>query len=228
MPRRQPTTRDDALLSALTALERQFGPGTVMRLGEAAVQDIAVIPTGALGLDLITGCGGYPRGRVVEIFGPESSGKTTLTLHAIASCQTSGGTAAFIDAEHALDPIYARALGVKMDELLISQPDSGEQALSVVETLVGHGIGQQLHEDPQVPNYRCYTMPDPILEEGLVIAIEPMINVGTKRVVTLADGWTVVTADRKLSAHFEHTVAVTAEGPRVLTDRPRRTSQGAP
>jgi methionyl aminopeptidase len=103
-----------------------------------------------------------------------------------------------------------------------------EAGFSVVETLVGHGIGQQMHEDPQVPNYRCYTMPDPILEEGLVIAIEPMINVGTKRVVTLADGWTVVTADRKLSAHFEHTVAVTAGGPRVLTDRPRRTSQGAP
>jgi methionyl aminopeptidase len=98
-----------------------------------------------------------------------------------------------------------------------------EEGFSVVETLVGHGIGQQMHEDPQVPNYRCYSMPDPVMDEGLVIAIEPMINVGTKRVVTLADGWTVVTADRKLSAHFEHTVAVTAEGARVLTDRPRRT-----
>jgi methionyl aminopeptidase len=102
-----------------------------------------------------------------------------------------------------------------------------EEGFSVVETLVGHGIGQQMHEDPQVPNYRCFSMPDPVMEEGLVIAIEPMINVGTKRVVTLADGWTVVTADRKLSAHFEHTVAVTADGPRVLTDRPRRLSQGA-
>ena len=139
MPRKQPPTRDDALHSALTALDRQFGPGTVMRLGEAAVQDIAVIPTGALGIDLITGCGGYPRGRVVEIYGPESSGKTTLTLHAIASCQSAGGTTAFIDAEHALDPVYAKALGVKMDELLISQPDSGEQALSVVEALVSSG-----------------------------------------------------------------------------------------
>jgi methionyl aminopeptidase len=101
-----------------------------------------------------------------------------------------------------------------------------EQDFSVVETLVGHGIGEQMHEDPQVPNYRCFSMPDPVMEEGLVIAIEPMINVGTKRVVTLADGWTVVTADRKLSAHFEHTVAVTADGPRILTDRPRRSAQG--
>lgn len=100
---------------------------------------------------------------------------------------------------------------------------AGDEEFSVVETLVGHGIGQQMHEDPQVPNYRCYSMPDPVMDEGLVIAIEPMINAGTKRVVTLEDGWTVVTADRKLSAHFEHTVAVTAEGPRVLTDRPRRT-----
>jgi methionyl aminopeptidase len=102
-----------------------------------------------------------------------------------------------------------------------------DEGFSVVETLVGHGIGQQMHEDPQVPNYRCYSMPDPVMDEGLVIAIEPMINVGTKRVVTLADGWTVVTADRKLSAHYEHTVAVTANGPRVLTDRPRRLSPDA-
>ena len=101
-----------------------------------------------------------------------------------------------------------------------------EEGFSVVEPLVGHGIGQQMHEDPQVPNYRCFSMPDPVMDEGLVIAIEPMINQGTKRVVTLADGWTVVTADRKLSAHYEHTVAVTAAGPRVLTDRPRRLPQG--
>lgn len=101
-----------------------------------------------------------------------------------------------------------------------------EHDYHVVETLVGHGIGQQMHEDPQVPNYRCFSMPDPVMEEGLVVAIEPMINVGTKRVVTLPDGWTVVTADRKHSAHFEHTVAVTAEGPRVLTERPRRMSRG--
>ncbi len=101
-----------------------------------------------------------------------------------------------------------------------------DEGLAVVETLVGHGIGQQMHEDPQVPNYRCFSMPDPIMDTGLVIAIEPMINQGTKRVVTLADGWTVVTADRKLSAHFEHTVAVTDAGPRVLTDRPRRMAQG--
>lgn len=139
MTARNTTARGDALSSAITSLERQFGPGTVMRLGESAVQDIEVIPSGSLGMDLITGCGGYPRGRVVEIFGPESSGKTTLTLHAIASCQATGGTAAFIDAEHALDPVYARALGVNMDDLLISQPDCGEQALTVVETLVSSG-----------------------------------------------------------------------------------------
>ena len=101
-----------------------------------------------------------------------------------------------------------------------------DEGFAVVETLVGHGIGEQLHEDPQVPNYRCFSMPDPVMDEGLVIAIEPMINVGTKRVVTLPDGWTVVTADRKLSAHFEHTVAVTEDGPQVLTDRPRLTPQG--
>jgi methionyl aminopeptidase len=101
-----------------------------------------------------------------------------------------------------------------------------EEELAVVETLVGHGIGQRMHEDPQVPNYRCFSMPDPVMESGLVIAIEPMINQGTKRVVTLADGWTVVTADRKLSAHFEHTVAVTDAGPQVLTGRPRRMAQG--
>jgi methionyl aminopeptidase len=97
---------------------------------------------------------------------------------------------------------------------------------SVVESLVGHGIGQEMHEDPQVPNYRCFTSPDPVMEVGLVLAIEPMINQGTKRVVTLADKWTVVTADRKLSAHFEHTVAVTASGAQVLTDRPRRQGEG--
>ena len=139
MSRKQTQSPADALNSAIANLERQFGPGTVMRLGEDAVEEIEVIPTGALGLDLACGCGGYPRGRVVEIFGPESSGKTTLTLHAIASCQATGGTAAFIDAEHALDPVYARALGVKMNELLISQPDCGEQALSIVESLVSSG-----------------------------------------------------------------------------------------
>lgn len=139
MTSRTTATRGDALSSAITNLERQFGPGTVMRLGASAVQDIDVIPSGSLGMDLITGCGGYPRGRVVEIFVPESSGKTTLTLHAIASCQAIGGTAAFVDAEHALDPVYAQALGVNMDDLLISQPDCGEQALTVVETLVSSG-----------------------------------------------------------------------------------------
>jgi len=123
--------------------------------------------------------------------------------------------------------IGAIAPGKRLSVIGIAVEDlARDEGFAVVETLVGHGIGQQMHEDPQVPNYRCFSMPDPVMDEGLVIAIEPMINQGTKRVVTLADGWTVVTADRKLSAHFEHTVAVTANGARVLTDRPRQTPQG--
>ncbi len=119
-----------AVAAAIGAIEKQFGKGAVMRLGEdREVQPVATIPTGSLGLDLALGCGGYPRGRVVEIYGPESSGKTTLTLHAIAQVQAQGGCAAFIDAEHALDVAYARKLGVRTEELLISQPDTGEQAL---------------------------------------------------------------------------------------------------
>jgi recombination protein RecA len=132
--------RTDVLAATIAKLEKQFGVGTIMRLGDEAIQKIDAIPTGALSLDLATGIGGYPRGRVSEIFGPESSGKTTLTLHAIASCQRLGGIAAFVDAEHALDPTYARALGVDLDALLVSQPDNGEQALSVVEHLVGSGV----------------------------------------------------------------------------------------
>src|SRR5207244_2575772 len=129
-----------AILAAMGAIEKQFGKGAVMRLGEGEIaQPVATIPSGSLGLDLALGCGGYPRGRVVEIFGPESSGKTTLTLHAIAQVQAQGGCAAFIDAEHALDVGYARKLGVKIEELLISQPDTGEQALEIVETLVRSG-----------------------------------------------------------------------------------------
>jgi recombination protein RecA len=129
-----------AVAAAIGAIEKQFGKGAVMRLGEGAEpQKVEVIPTGSLGLDLALGCGGYPRGRVVEIYGPESSGKTTLTLHAIAQVQAAGGCAAFIDAEHALDVAYARKLGVKIDELLISQPDTGEQALEIAETLVRSG-----------------------------------------------------------------------------------------
>jgi recombination protein RecA len=129
--------RRQALELAISQIERQFGKGSVMRLGAGGpLEEISVIPTGALSLDYALGIGGLPRGRVVEIYGPESSGKTTLALHVIAEAQRLGGIAAFIDAEHALDPIYARKLGVNTDELLISQPDTGEQALEIAETLV--------------------------------------------------------------------------------------------
>src|SRR5438046_2743951 len=129
--------RRQALELAIAQIERQFGKGSIMRLGAGGpLEEIAVIPTGALSLDLALGVGGLPRGRVTEIYGPESSGKTTLALHVIAESQRLGGTAAFIDAEHALDPIYAKKLGVNTDELLISQPDTGEQALEIAETLV--------------------------------------------------------------------------------------------
>ena len=129
--------RRQALDLAIAQIERQFGKGSVMRLGAGGpLEEIAVIPTGALSLDVALGIGGIPRGRVTEIYGPESSGKTTLALHVIAEAQREGGTAAFIDAEHALDPIYAKNLGVNTDELLISQPDTGEQALEIAETLV--------------------------------------------------------------------------------------------
>lgn len=132
--------RKGALDIAMAQIERQFGKGAIMRLGADALSEgIAVIPTGSLGLDIALGVGGVPRGRVVEIFGPESSGKTTLTLHIIAEAQKLGGAAAFIDAEHALDIHYASRLGVKTDELLISQPDTGEQALEITETLVRSG-----------------------------------------------------------------------------------------
>ncbi|MAQ18534.1 MAG: recombinase RecA [Sandaracinus sp.] len=128
-----------AMDEALRAIEKQFGKGSIMRLGDQEVQDIPCFPTGCPSLDQALGIGGYPRGRVVEIYGPESSGKTTLTLHAIAECQRQGGVAAFIDAEHALDVQYAQALGVNADTLLVSQPDTGEQALDITETLVRSG-----------------------------------------------------------------------------------------
>jgi len=128
-----------ALDSALSQIERQFGKGTVMRLGQQAHVSVDVIPSGSLALDAALGVGGYPRGRVVEIYGPESSGKTTLALHAVAEAQKKGGTCAFIDAEHALDPVYAANLGINVDELLISQPDSGEQALEIVDMLTRSG-----------------------------------------------------------------------------------------
>ncbi|MDQ1119472.1 MULTISPECIES: recombinase RecA [Pseudoxanthomonas] len=125
-----------ALAAALTQIERQFGKGSVMRMGDRVIEATEVIPTGSLMLDIALGIGGLPKGRVVEIYGPESSGKTTLTLQAIAECQKQGGTAAFIDAEHALDPIYAGKLGVNVDDLLLSQPDTGEQALEIADMLV--------------------------------------------------------------------------------------------
>jgi recombination protein RecA len=129
-----------ALETAITSIERQFGKGSIMRLGDGeAATSIPSIPTGSLGLDFALGIGGVPRGRVVEIFGPESSGKTTLALHILAEAQKLGGVAAFIDAEHAMDPNYARALGVDIDNLLVSQPDTGEQALDITETLVRSG-----------------------------------------------------------------------------------------
>jgi recombination protein RecA len=137
------TEKDDkkrALDLALSQIEKQYGKGAIMKLGGADAQvDIPAISTGSLGLDIALGVGGLPRGRVIEIFGPESSGKTTLTLHAIAEAQKAGGTAAFVDAEHALDLTYARKLGVQVDDLLVSQPDTGEQALEIAETLVRSG-----------------------------------------------------------------------------------------
>ena len=131
--------RTQALDSAMSQIERQFGKGSIMRLGSNAAQKIAHISTGALSLDLALGIGGVPRGRIVEVYGPESSGKTTLALHIVAEAQRNGGLAAFVDAEHALDPIYAKAVGVDIDELLISQPDTGEQALEIADTLIRSG-----------------------------------------------------------------------------------------
>src|SRR5262245_19299740 len=132
--------KSKALSAALSQIERQFGKGSVMRLGKNdRSMDVETVSTGSLGLDIALGIGGLPKGRIVEIYGPESSGKTTLALHCVAEAQKKGGICAFIDAEHALDPIYARKLGVNIDELLISQPDTGEQALEICDTLVRSG-----------------------------------------------------------------------------------------
>jgi len=132
--------RKKALSAALSQIERQFGKGSVMRLGDdGAIPDVSAVSTGSLSLDIALGIGGLPKGRVVEIYGPEASGKTTLTLHVIAEMQKTGGTAAFVDAEHALDPVYAEKLGVDVDELLVSQPDTGEQALEITDMLVRSG-----------------------------------------------------------------------------------------
>src|SRR3954452_23068526 len=132
--------KSKALDAALSQIERSFGKGSIMRLGKnSKAMDIEAISSGSIGLDIALGIGGLPRGRVVEIYGPESSGKTTLALHCVAEAQKKGGICAFIDAEHALDPIYARKLGINVDELLISQPDHGEQALEICDTLVRSG-----------------------------------------------------------------------------------------
>lgn len=133
------TERGKALDMALGQIERQFGKGAIMKMGDAANRKVDVISTGALSLDLALGIGGVPRGRIVEIYGPESSGKTSLALHVVAEAQRNGGIAAFIDAEHALDPVYAKAIGVDVDELLISQPDTGEQALEIADMLIRSG-----------------------------------------------------------------------------------------
>ena len=131
--------KQKALEAALSQIEKSFGKGSIMKLGEQEGIEIPSISTGSLGLDIALGIGGLPRGRIVEIYGPESSGKTTLTLHVVAEAQKIGGTCAFIDAEHALDPVYAKRIGVDVDNLIISQPDSGEQALEIADTLVRSG-----------------------------------------------------------------------------------------
>ena len=131
--------KEKALEQAIAQIEKQFGKGSIMKLGEAPVQEVEVIPTGCLTLDLALGIGGLPRGRIIEIYGPESSGKTTVSLHVVAEAQKLGGTAAFIDAEHALDPIYAQRLGVDIKNLYVSQPDTGEQGLEIAESLVRSG-----------------------------------------------------------------------------------------
>lgn len=136
--------RQAALDQALKQIEKQFGKGSIMKLGEHSDQNISTISSGSLALDIALGVGGYPRGRIIEVYGPESSGKTTVALHAIAEVQAQGGTAAFIDAEHALDPAYAKNLGVNIDELLLSQPDTGEQALEIAEALVRSGAVDML------------------------------------------------------------------------------------
>ncbi|MGB2176826.1 MAG: recombinase RecA, partial [Hyphomonas sp.] len=131
--------KQKALETALSNIERSFGKGSVMRLGDKKAMDVEAVSTGSLGLDIALGIGGLPKGRIIEIYGPESSGKTTLSLHSVAEAQKNGGVCAFIDAEHALDPVYAAKLGVDLDDLLISQPDTGEQALEIADTLVRSG-----------------------------------------------------------------------------------------
>ena len=135
----EPGAKKDALATALAQIEKQFGKGAVMKLGDNAAMQVEAISTGSLGLDMALGVGGVPRGRIVEVYGPESSGKTTLALHILAEAQKQGGEVAFIDVEHALDPVYAEALGVDINNLLVSQPDTGEQAMEICEALVRSG-----------------------------------------------------------------------------------------
>ena len=135
-------TNDKALEEVMAEIEKQFGKGSIMKLSEDSKVEVETVPTGSLSLDIALGAGGFPKGRIIEIFGPESSGKTTIALQAVAEVQKTGGRAAFIDAEHALDPVYAKALGVNLDELLLSQPDTGEQALEICEALVRSGAVQ--------------------------------------------------------------------------------------
>ena len=147
--------KDKALDAAISQIERSFGKGSIMKLGSREKVDIETISTGSLSLDIALGIGGFPRGRVIEIYGPESSGKTTLSLHCIAEAQKIGGVCAFVDAEHALDPVYARKLGVDVDNLLISQPDTGEQSLEITDTLVRSGAVDVLVID----SVRCFGSP---------------------------------------------------------------------
>jgi recombination protein RecA len=174
--------RDKALEAALTQIERTFGKGSVMRLGDhAASADVRVVPTGSLGLDIALGVGGIPRGRIIEIFGPESSGKTTLVYHLIAQVQRLGGKAAFIDAEHSMDPTYAKTIGVNVDELLVSQPDYGEQALEIAEMLVRSGAIDLVAIDSVAGSQETTT-------GGKALKFYATIRLDIRRIETLKDG----------------------------------------
>ena len=189
---------------ALSKLTRKYGDGTVMRMGEAPTQSRDGISTGSIGLDLATGCSGYPRGRGVEIYGPESSGKTTLTLHAISNCQAKGGVAAFVDAEHALDPAYAQALGVDLNELIISQPDHGEQALDVVSELVSSGGIQVLALSSPSSSTSLGEMPmssnGTVLKGRRLMPLDIIVSIGGQSVRALSD-LDPVMESRKVRVH---------------------------
>ncbi len=180
--------REKALDVALANIEKQFGKGSVMRLGDETRAPLEVIPTGSIALDVALGLGGLPRGRVVEIYGPESSGKTTVALHAVANAQRAGGIVAFIDAEHALDPEYAKALGVDTDALLVSQPDSGEQALEIADMLVRSGaldliVINQLREKIGV----MFGSPE-TTTGGRALKFYSSVRLDVRRIETLKDG----------------------------------------